>query len=93
MKPDADQRRAALAATFGSPGCAALTVLIDIGFEFHEILAEHSTRFFAIVSNLCLSDQVLTGSRISESTPSPSSGAWISPSPRRGKGESDATVF
>jgi hypothetical protein len=26
-------------------------------------------------------------------TPSASSGTWISPSPRRGKGESDETVF
>ena len=93
MKPDADQRRTALAATSGSPGCAALTALLILASNFTKFLRNIPTSFFAVVSNHCLSDQVLTGSRISESTPSPSSGAWKSPFPRRGKGESDATVF
>src|ERR1700730_6288861 len=46
MKPDADQRRAALAATSGSPGCAALTALLILASNFTKFLAEHSDKLF-----------------------------------------------
>jgi hypothetical protein len=49
---------------FGLPWLRRLDRAIDIASNFTKFLRNISTSFFAVVSNPCLSDQFLTGSRI-----------------------------